>query len=129
MAGGIIKALKDAGVAKLPPVTGQDADLDAVQRIVADEQYMSVYKPYPTEAENAARWPWPGSRARTSSSTRWPGTRSTARRRRTSPAQLVSVVALTKDTIQDTVIADGIYKVSDICTAAYKADCAAIGLK
>ena len=54
MAGGIINALKAAGVSKLPPVTGQDAELAAVQRIVAGEQYMSVYKPYPPEAEAAA---------------------------------------------------------------------------
>jgi D-xylose transport system substrate-binding protein len=39
------------------------------------------------------------------------------------------VVALTKDNIKDTVIADGLYKPSDICTAKYKSACAAIGLK
>jgi D-xylose transport system substrate-binding protein len=38
------------------------------------------------------------------------------------------VVALTKDNIKDTVITDGVYTVKDICTSAYKADCAAIGL-
>ena len=38
----------------LPPVTGQDAELAAVQRIVTGEQNMSVYKPYPPEAETAA---------------------------------------------------------------------------
>ncbi|MGX1406084.1 D-xylose transport system substrate-binding protein [Streptomyces ambofaciens] len=54
MAGGIIKALEDAGVTDLPPITGQDAELAAVQRIVSGEQYMSVYKSYPQEAENAA---------------------------------------------------------------------------
>jgi D-xylose transport system substrate-binding protein len=45
------------------------------------------------------------------------------------PAQLVTVVALTKANIKSTVVADGIYKVSDICTDKYKAACAAIGLK
>ena len=54
MAGGIITALKAAGVTPLPPVTGQDAELAGVQRIVAGEQYMSVYKPYPQEADAAA---------------------------------------------------------------------------
>jgi D-xylose transport system substrate-binding protein len=39
------------------------------------------------------------------------------------------VVALTKDNIKDTVIQDGIYTVKQICTAANKSACAAVGLK
>ena len=54
MAGGIITALKAAGISPLPPVTGQDAELAGVQRIVAGEQFMSVYKPYAPEADAAA---------------------------------------------------------------------------
>ncbi|BFO16427.1 sugar ABC transporter substrate-binding protein [Streptomyces sp. KM77-8] len=53
MAGGIITALKAAGIDDIP-VTGQDAELAGVQRIVTGEQYMSVYKPYPQEANVAA---------------------------------------------------------------------------
>ena len=45
------------------------------------------------------------------------------------PAQLVTVTALTKKNIKSTVVADGIYKISDICTAAYKSKCATLGLK
>ncbi|CAM5491201.1 Chaperone protein DnaJ OS=Streptomyces tendae OX=1932 GN=dnaJ PE=3 SV=1 [Streptomyces tendae] len=45
------------------------------------------------------------------------------------PAQLVPVVALTKANIEETVIADGFYKVSDICTAKYADACAELGLK
>jgi len=45
------------------------------------------------------------------------------------PAQLVTVTALTKKNIKDTVVADGIYKVSQICTSAYKSECATVGLK
>jgi D-xylose transport system substrate-binding protein len=43
---GAISALKAAKIKPLPPVTGQDVELPAVQRIVSGEQYMSVYKPY-----------------------------------------------------------------------------------
>ncbi len=79
MAGGVIKALEDAGVTDLPPITGQDAELSAVQRIVTGEQYMSVYKSYPQEAESAAEMAVArASRAGTSSSTPSPATRSTA---------------------------------------------------
>ncbi|CAM5733161.1 hypothetical protein SALBM311S_11286 [Streptomyces alboniger] len=41
MAGAVIDALKEAGETKIPPVTGQDANLDAVQRIVSGEQFMT----------------------------------------------------------------------------------------
>jgi D-xylose transport system substrate-binding protein len=39
---------------KTKPMTGQDAALDAVQRIVLGTQYMTVYKKVQTEAEAAA---------------------------------------------------------------------------
>ena len=38
----------------LPPVTGQDAELAAIQRIVAGDQAMTIYKAIKTEAETAA---------------------------------------------------------------------------
>jgi D-xylose transport system substrate-binding protein len=44
------------------------------------------------------------------------------------PSVLLTPVAVTKDNIQDTVVKDGFYKVSDICTAPYKAGCKTIGL-
>ncbi len=44
------------------------------------------------------------------------------------PAMLVPVVALTRENIEDTVIADGVYTVKDICTPAHADDCAEIGL-
>ena len=54
LAAGVISALKAAEVRPLPPITGQDADLEAVQRIVKGEQYMTVYKPFKPEADAAA---------------------------------------------------------------------------
>ena len=53
-AGGAIAAMKAAGLNPLPPVTGQDAELAAIQRIVAGEQYMTVYKAIEPEAQKAA---------------------------------------------------------------------------
>ena len=38
-AGGAISAMKAAGLDPVPPVTGQDAELAAIQRIVAGDQY------------------------------------------------------------------------------------------
>ncbi|MFJ2901734.1 MULTISPECIES: sugar ABC transporter substrate-binding protein [unclassified Streptomyces] len=129
IAGAAIKALKDAGVAKMPPVTGQDAELVAVQRIVSGEQYMTVYKPFLQEATDAAELAVAKVRnsklrfdALATETVDSPSDQGI-------PARLVPVVALTKDNIKDTVIEDGVYTVKDICTAAYKADCAAIGLE
>ncbi|CAM5662878.1 sugar ABC transporter substrate-binding protein [Streptomyces fumanus] len=128
MAGGVIDALKAAGVTDLPPVTGQDADLAAVQRIVAGEQFMSVYKSYPQEAESAAEMAVARVQGRDIQFDALTGDKVDSPTDKDIPAQLVSVTALTKDNIKETVIADGIHKVSDICTAKYQADCAKIGL-
>nr|WP_181449700.1 substrate-binding domain-containing protein [Streptomyces cyaneus] len=129
MAAGVIKALQAAGVTKLPPITGQDAELDGVQRIVSGEQYMSVYKSYPQEAESAAEMAVAkvqGHDIQFDSLTQDQVDSPTDQDIR---ALLVPVVALTQDNIKETVIADGIYQLSEICTATYKADCASIGLK
>ncbi|MGW6295740.1 sugar ABC transporter substrate-binding protein [Streptomyces sp. NPDC055058] len=129
MAGGIIKALQAAGVTEMPPITGQDAELAAVQRIISGEQYMSVYKSYPEEAESAAEMAVAKVQGRSIQFDALTRERVDSPTDKNIPAQLVPVVALTQDNIEDTVIADGIYTKSDICTAKYKAACSAIGLK
>ncbi len=128
MAGGIIKALEAAGVTDLPPITGQDAELDAVQRIVAGEQYMSVYKSYPEEAESAAEMAVAKVQGRDIQFDSLTQNQVDSPTDKGIPALLVPVVALTQKNIRQTVVADGIYKVSDICTTRYRADCSEIGL-
>ncbi|MFG3164460.1 sugar ABC transporter substrate-binding protein [Streptomyces sp. NPDC048232] len=129
MAGGIIKALEDAGVTDLPPITGQDAELSAVQRIVTGEQYMSVYKSYPQEAENAAEMAVARVQGRDIQFDALARDKVDSPTHKGIPAQLVPVVALTQGNIDETVVADGFYKVSDICTAKFADACAEIGLK
>jgi D-xylose transport system substrate-binding protein len=53
-AGGAIKALEKHGLAGKVLVSGQDANLDAVRRIVAGTQSMTVYKPLRPLARGAA---------------------------------------------------------------------------
>jgi D-xylose transport system substrate-binding protein len=53
-AGAIIEVLEERGLAGKIPVTGQDADLAAVRRIVSGEQAMTVYKPIQELTETAA---------------------------------------------------------------------------
>ncbi|MFG2607694.1 sugar ABC transporter substrate-binding protein [Streptomyces sp. NPDC048514] len=129
MAGGVIKAFKAAGVTDLPPITGQDAELDAVQRVVAGEQYMSVYKSYPDEAEAAAQMAVTKIQGKDIRFDALTQDRVDSPTSKAIPARLVQVSELTKSSIKDTVIEDGIYTAADICTARYKASCAAIGLK
>ncbi|OLZ64351.1 ABC transporter substrate-binding protein [Streptomyces sp. IMTB 2501] len=129
MAGGVIKALKAVGVTNLPPVTGQDAELDAVQRIVAGEQYMSVYKAYPDEAEAAAQMAVAKVQGKDIQFDALTQDKVDSPSQKGIPAKLIQPVALTKSNIRSTVVADGIYTVGDICTAKYRTACAAIGLK
>jgi D-xylose transport system substrate-binding protein len=53
-AGGVIQALIDQKLAGKVPVSGQDADLAACQRIVEGTQAMTVYKPIKVIAKAAA---------------------------------------------------------------------------
>ncbi|MET8948595.1 substrate-binding domain-containing protein [Streptomyces sp. NPDC004542] len=129
MAGGIVQAFNNAGVTDLPPITGQDAELAAVQRVVVGEQYMSVYKSYPEEAEAAAEMAVARIQGRDIQFDALTRDKVDSPTNKDIPAQLVTVNALTRKTIKSTVIADGIYTVDDICTAKYKAACASIGLK
>ncbi len=53
-AGGVIQALTAQGMQGKTPVSGQDAELAAAQRIVEGTQTMTVYKPIKAIAEKAA---------------------------------------------------------------------------
>jgi len=53
-AGGAIQALSSQKLAGKVPVSGQDADLAAVRRVIAGTQSMTVYKPLKTIATSAA---------------------------------------------------------------------------
>ncbi|MFF9005334.1 sugar ABC transporter substrate-binding protein [Streptomyces goshikiensis] len=127
MAGGIITALKAAGVNPLPPVTGQDAELAGVQRIVAGEQFMSVYKPYAPEATAAAEMAV--ALAKGEKIDDIINQKVDSPTAKGVPSVLIPVVSLTKANIKDTVVKDGVYKVEEICTDKYAAACAALGLK
>ncbi|WP_203729305.1 sugar ABC transporter substrate-binding protein [Streptomyces sp. SID12501] len=129
MAGGIIDALEAAGVTKLPPITGQDAELAAVQRIISGEQYMSVYKSYPQEAETAAEMAVARIQGRDIQFDALTRDKVDSPTTKDVPSQLVSVVALTTANIKSTVLEDGIYKLAEICTAKIEDDCEALGLK
>ncbi|SDU58847.1 D-xylose transport system substrate-binding protein [Jiangella alkaliphila] len=120
-AGGVIAALTGAGIAAdaLPPVTGQDAELAAIQRIVAGEQYMTVYKPIPVEAEGAAEAAISIVNGEEVADTvDFQGV----------PSLIHDPIVVTADNVADTVVADEFWSVDEICTADYADACAAAGL-
>ena len=53
--GGAIAAFKAAGVDPVPPVTGNDATIAALQLIIAGDQYNTISKPSEIVAEAAAK--------------------------------------------------------------------------
>ncbi|MDI3387614.1 substrate-binding domain-containing protein [Streptomyces sp. B-S-A8] len=128
MAGGIIEALKSSGLGTLPPVTGQDAELAAVQRILTGDQYMSVYKPYTEEAATAAEMAVRLSQGRDIEFEAMTSDRVDSPTHRDIRAHTVVVEPLTRKNIKSTVVEDGILQVSDICTPKYAAACAEAGL-
>ncbi|MBU1588661.1 MAG: substrate-binding domain-containing protein [Actinobacteria bacterium] len=119
-AGGAIAALKAANVTPLPIVTGQDAELAGIQRIVSGDQYMTIYKAMKQQATLAAEVAVKLAKGETvTGDIEVNG----------APATLLSAVVVTRDNIMDTVVADGIYTVAEICTPEYAAACAAAGIK
>lgn len=120
MAGGVISALKGSGINPLPPVTGQDAELAGVQRLVTGDQSMTIYKAIKPQATDAAK------AAVALLDNKKPDAKTTFQN---VPATLLDPVAVTKDNIKDTVVKDGFYTIDQICTADYKSACDAAGLK
>ncbi|WP_406838159.1 substrate-binding domain-containing protein [Streptomyces sp. AHU1] len=129
IAGAVIDAFKAAGVSKIPPVTGQDSELIAVQRIIKGDQYMSVYKSYPQEANAAAEMAVARVQGRSIEFDALTRDKVDSPTNKDIPSQLVPVVDLTKENIEKTVVQDGIYPVSKICTAPYKSLCNSLGIK
>ncbi|GAA2112897.1 sugar ABC transporter substrate-binding protein [Streptomyces synnematoformans] len=127
MAGGAITALKAADFDPLPPVTGQDAELAGVQRIVTGEQYMSVYKPYKPEADAAAEMAVKLARGEKIDSVATSTVDSESEQG--VPAVLIDPIALTQDNIKETVVKDGLWKIEDICSGKFAAACKDIGLQ
>ncbi|GAA1251534.1 sugar ABC transporter substrate-binding protein [Kitasatospora nipponensis] len=126
MAAGIATALKADNLSV--PLTGQDAQLDAVQRILGGTQTMSIYKPYKPEANTAGAAAVALAQGQTLNASVAPTT-ATSGSGQTVPADLITPIVLTKDNIKSTVVADGLYTVPQICTPDYAAACSAVGLQ
>ncbi|MEV0598430.1 substrate-binding domain-containing protein [Streptomyces sp. NPDC050315] len=125
-ASGAISALKNARIAPLPPVTGQDAELAAVRRIIQGDQYMSVYKPAGPEAAAAARLAVALGRGKKIGDIAEDRVNSATDRH--IPAVLLNPVPLTVGNIKSTVVKDGMYTLDRICTPKLAPACEKAGL-
>jgi D-xylose transport system substrate-binding protein len=127
-AGGAIAAMKSNGVdPKKIPITGQDAELAGIQRIVAGTQYMTVYKAIKAEAEAAATLANDLAQGKTPDAATVNG--KTDNGKAQVPSVLLTPVAVNVDNINDTIIKDGFWKASEICTSQYAAACKTAGIQ
>ena len=118
--GGSIAALKAAGVTPLPPVTGNDAEVAAIQRIIAGDQYNTISKPISIVAEAAAEVAYgflsgdePEGEVELFDT----------------PSQLFTPEIVTQENVKEIIFDGGIYEVADVCTSDYAAACTALGIE
>jgi D-xylose transport system substrate-binding protein len=124
-AGGAYAAMKAAGVSPIPPLTGQDAELAAIQRIISDQQTMTVYKAIKPEAYSAAELAVALLAKQDVSGLVQNKVNNGAT---DVPFVQLTPVAVTKDNVKTTVVADQFWTVQQICTTDYAAACTAVGL-
>lgn len=120
-AAGIVSALDAAGVGprRLPYITGQDAELTALRRIVRDEQAMTVYKPITAEAQQAADIAVTlVTGGQVTGTTDFEGVASF----------IFDPRAVTVANLTNTVVRDGLYSTAEICDEATHVRCEKLGI-
>jgi D-xylose transport system substrate-binding protein len=128
MAGGAIAALKGAGIDPATRfVTGQDAELAGVQRILTGEQLMTVYQPIIQIAETAAELAVPIAQGKEPPADL--ATDEVDNGAKQVPSVLLDTIAIQEDNIESTLVKDGFLDVSEICTGPYKKSCQEAGLQ
>jgi D-xylose transport system substrate-binding protein len=124
---GIVAAEKGAGIDPTKvPLTGQDAEVDGIQRIVSGQQSMTVYKPVEPLAEAAAKIagalaqgkPVPSGLINDKTNN---GTADI-------PTVKLNTITVTKANVKSTVFKDGYVTASQVCTGPYAAGCKALGI-
>jgi D-xylose transport system substrate-binding protein len=108
---GVVQALSEKNLAGKVPVSGQDAELSACQRIVQGTQTVTVYKPIRTLAEKAAEIAMDFALNKTVS------TNTTVNNGKIEvPSVLLSPILVNKSNLDETVIKDGYHTRAEIYT-------------
>jgi D-xylose transport system substrate-binding protein len=127
-AGGAIAAMKSAGIEpKTKPTTGQDAELEAIQRLLVGEQFMTVYKAITPEAHDAAEIAVALAEEKKIPSGLING--KSDNEAEEVPSVLLEPVAVTKENVNETIVKDEFWPTSEICTGPYKAACKEAGIE
>jgi D-xylose transport system substrate-binding protein len=125
--GGAIAAMKGAGIKpEERPVTGQDATVAGLQRILNGEQFMTVYKEIEPEATIAAEFA-----VALAEGEELPQSKVTEEINNGKvkvPSAILEPVAVTKDNVKSTVVADGFVTAQELCTSAYQTACKEAGI-
>ncbi|NQX64779.1 D-xylose ABC transporter substrate-binding protein [Paenibacillus alba] len=108
-AGGVIQALAAQHLAGQIPVSGQDAELAAAQRIVEGTQTMTVYKPIKKLAETAAELA-----VRMAKGENVHADKKVNNKKIDVPSILLEPIAVDKFNMDETIIADGFHKKEDV---------------
>jgi D-xylose transport system substrate-binding protein len=124
--GGAIAAMKSAGINPAEkPVTGQDATVAGVQRILAGQQYMTVYKAIKPQADISAEIAIELAEGKEPKAE---ATEEVDNGKTKVPSTLLEPVAVTKDNVKDTVIKDEFISPGELCTGPYAAACKEAGI-
>ncbi|HEV7398717.1 MAG TPA: sugar ABC transporter substrate-binding protein [Solirubrobacterales bacterium] len=125
--GGAIAAMKGAGIKpEEKPVTGQDATVAGLQRILAGEQFMTVYKEIEPEATIAAEFAV--ALAEGEELPKSKVTEEINNGKADVPSAILEPVAVTKDNVKTTVVADGFVTAQELCTSAFQTACKEAGI-
>ena len=108
-AGGAIRALEEQQLAGRVVVSGQDAELAAIQRVVGGTQAMTVYKPVQHLARRAAE-------AAVALARREPVESTSAVNNgfKDIPSILLEPIVVDKNNVMETIVSDGYHKMEDI---------------
>jgi D-xylose transport system substrate-binding protein len=121
----VVSALKSRKLKQIP-VTGQDATTQGLQNILTGDQCMTVYKAIKKEADAAAKLAIALSKGEQPPAGLVNGKSDDGQRQ--VPSALLTPVAVTKDNIKDTVLADGFVKREELCAGKYADACSKAGI-
>jgi D-xylose transport system substrate-binding protein len=125
--GGAIAAMKGAGINPAEkPVTGQDATVAGLQRILAGQQYMTIYKEIEPEAKISAEIAI--ALAEGEEVPQEKITEEVDNGKTKVPSVLLKPIAVTKGNVKSTVVADGFVTASELCTGPYVEACKEAGI-
>ncbi|HAT1609618.1 TPA: sugar ABC transporter substrate-binding protein [Raoultella planticola] len=118
--GGAIAAFKAAGVQPVPPVTGNDATIAALQLIIAGDQYNTISKPSEIVAAAAAKVAIEliqGKKPQASTTLY------------NTPSQLFTPAVITAKNIKAEIFDKKIQTYAQVCTGEYTAACQKLGIE